>query len=478
VVFEPKPSDEDRVVAVHGIGPGGVRVTRSDQDARQGGGRRGAVLRLEGLGQTIENVRLGREARRFAVARRCVRPAGLSLLIPSFGMIRDARTMMGVHDGRPPCANFPIPMSVPAAQVPLRRTPLYDVHRELGAKLIDFGGWEMPVQYSGILEEHRAVRERVGLFDVSHMGEFDVTGPDALACLQRLTPNDVAALADGRIHYSAFLTEKGTFVDDLLVYRRGPDSYMLVVNAGNTPKDFAWATSHADPDAKFTDRSSDYALIAVQGPKAAALLSRVAQPDPNALPYYGFGLTVVAGAPTLVSRTGYTGEDGFEVYCRPDDAARLFRKLLEEGKAEAAVPCGLGARDTLRLEAKMALYGNDIDDTVTAYEAELAWIVKPAKGDFIGRQALLDQKAAGVPRRLVGFEMVDRGIARHGYPASTSSGPGLVTSGTHSPTLGKPIGLALLPSGATAVGTEFSVDIRGRSAAARVVPTPFYKRRA
>jgi aminomethyltransferase len=367
-------------------------------------------------------------------------------------------------------------MSAPSAPAALRRTPLYDLHRELGAKLIDFGGWEMPVQYAGILEEHKAVRERVGLFDVSHMGEFDVTGPGALSCLQRLTPNDVGKLSDGRIHYSAFLTEKGTFVDDLLVYRRAPDSYMLVVNAGNTPKDFAWATSHADPGATFTDRSSDYALIAVQGPKAAALASRVAHPDPSDLPYYGFRAAVVAGAPTLVSRTGYTGEDGFEVYCRPEDAVRLFRALLDEGKAEGAVPCGLGARDTLRLEAKMALYGNDIDDTVTAYEADLGWIVKPGKGDFIGRDALVAQKQAGVPRRLVGFEMVDRGIGRHGYPAKTAAGPGVVTSGTHSPTLGRPIGLALLPAAAAAVGTEFFVEIRGRDAAARVVATPFYKR--
>jgi aminomethyltransferase len=370
-------------------------------------------------------------------------------------------------------------MAAPAAApTALRRTPLYDLHRELGAKLIDFGGWEMPVQYAGILEEHRAVRERVGLFDVSHMGEFDVTGPDALACLQRLTPNDVAKLADGRIHYSAFLTEKGTFVDDLLVYRKSADNYLLVVNAGNTPKDFAWAVDHAQGNVHFADRSADYALIAVQGPRAAALLARVSKPDPSDLPYYGFRDTAVSGRLALVSRTGYTGEDGFEVYCRPDDAAFLFRALLDEGRAEGAVPCGLGARDTLRLEAKMALYGNDIDDTVTAFEADLGWIVKMGKADFLGREALAAQKAAGVPRRLVGFEMVDRGIGRHGYPAKTAAGPGLVTSGTHSPTLGKPIGLALLPAAATAVGTEFHVDIRGRDAAARVVATPFYKRSA
>jgi aminomethyltransferase len=363
-----------------------------------------------------------------------------------------------------------------AAPTSLRRTPLYSLHRELGAKLIDFGGWEMPVQYSGILEEHRAVRERVGLFDVSHMGEFDVQGPDALTFLQRLTPNDVARLADGRIHYSAFLTEAGTFVDDLLVYRRSADKYFLVVNAGNTPKDFAWARDRVQGDVAVTDRSSDYALIAVQGPKAAGLMARAAKPDPSDLPYYGFREGSVSGAAALVSRTGYTGEDGFEVYLRPEDAERVFRALLDAGRAEGAVPCGLGARDTLRLEAKMALYGNDIDDTVTAYEADLGWIVKPAKGDFIGRDALVAQKQAGVPRKLVGFEMVDRGIGRHGYPARTSAGAGIVTSGTHSPTLGKPIGLALLPTKAAAVGAEFGVEIRGREAAARVVPTPFYKR--
>jgi len=366
------------------------------------------------------------------------------------------------------------PVDAPAA---LKRTPLYDLHRELGAKMVDFGGWEMPVQYSGILEEHKAVRERVGLFDVSHMGEFAVTGGGALTALQALTPNDVAKLADGRIHYSAFLTEKGTFVDDLLVYRRSADSYLLVVNAGNTPKDFAWASERAKGDVRVEDQSARYALIAVQGPASAALMRRVCDPDPSDLPYYGFRDTKVAGAPTLVSRTGYTGEDGFEVYCRPEDAARLFRKLLEEGRSDGVLPCGLGARDTLRLEAKMALYGNDIDDTVTAWEADLGWIVKMGKGDFLGRDALAAQKGAGVPRKLVGFEMVDRGIGRHGYPAKTAAGPGIVTSGTHSPTLGKPIGLALLPAAATAVGTEFEVEIRGRAAAARIVPTPFYKRK-
>ena len=368
-------------------------------------------------------------------------------------------------------------MSAPAeARTALRRTPLYDLHRELGAKLIDFGGWEMPVQYAGILEEHRAVRERVGIFDVSHMGELEVTGPDSLASLQWLTPNDVARLADGRCHYTAFLTEKGTFVDDLLVYRKGAESWLLVVNASNTPKDFTWAREHAKGDVKVDDASNRYALIAVQGPRAEALVTRLAADDPSDLAYYAFRETAVAGVPALVSRTGYTGEDGFEIYLAPENAERVFRGLLEKGRDEGATPCGLGARDTLRLEARMALYGNDIDETVTPWEAELGWIVKMKKGDFQGREALARQKAEGVPRKLVGFEMVDRGIARHGYPARTAEGEGIVTSGTHSPTLGKPIGLALLPTAASAVGTAFEVDIRGRAARAAVVETPFYKR--
>ncbi|HEX9285987.1 MAG TPA: glycine cleavage system aminomethyltransferase GcvT [Thermoanaerobaculia bacterium] len=370
-----------------------------------------------------------------------------------------------------------MPASEPATAPPaLKRTSLYDLHRELGAKLIDFGGWEMPVQYSGILQEHRAVRERVGIFDVSHMGELEVSGAGALAALQWLTPNDVTRLSDGRCHYSAFLTDRGTYVDDLLVYRKAEDSWMLVVNAANIPKDFEWARSHVRGNARVGDASDRYALIAVQGPRAAALLSRVAAEDPSDLDYYAFREISILGEPTLVSRTGYTGEDGFEICLASERAEKVFRRLLEEGRDEGILPCGLGARDTLRLEAKMALYGNDIDDTVTPWEADLGWTVKMKKGDFLGRVALERQKAEGVPRKLVGFEMMDRGIARHGYPARTAYGEGVVTSGTHSPTLGKPIGLALLPAGAAGVGTEFEIDIRGRSAKARVVETPFYKR--
>ena len=367
-------------------------------------------------------------------------------------------------------------MSAPAEAAAVKRTPLYSLHRELGAKLIDFGGWEMPVQYSGILEEHRAVRERAGIFDVSHMGELEVRGSGALAALQTLTPNDVSRLADGRCHYSAFLTERGTFVDDLLVYRRAADDFLLVVNASNTPKDFAWAADRARGDVSVENRSHEYALIAVQGPLSGELVARAAGEDPRDLPYYGFRTMGILGAPVLVSRTGYTGEDGFELYLAPGSAEPVMRRLLDLGRADGVLPCGLGARDTLRLEAKMALYGNDIDDTVTPWEADLGWIVKMGKGDFVGRDALARQKEAGVTRRLAGFEMIDRGIARHGYPAKAPHGAGVVTSGTHSPTLGRPIGLAMLPVADTPPGTEFEAEIRGRAARARVVPTPFYKR--
>ncbi|MEO8431412.1 MAG: glycine cleavage system aminomethyltransferase GcvT [Acidobacteriota bacterium] len=367
-------------------------------------------------------------------------------------------------------------MSAPVEAAVLKRTPLYSLHRELGAKLIDFGGWEMPVQYTGILEEHRAVRERAGIFDVSHMGELEVRGPGALGSLQTLTPNDVSRLADGRCHYSAFLTEDGTFVDDLLVYRRAPDDFLVVVNASNTPKDFDWAAGRVGGAASVVNRSDEYALLAVQGPLAGDLVARAFGDDPRDLAYYAFRTMPILGHPVLVSRTGYTGEDGFELYLSPEAAEPVMRRLLELGREEGVMPCGLGARDTLRLEAKMALYGNDIDDTVTPWEADLGWIVKMEKGDFVGRDALARQKAAGVTRKLAGFEMVDRGIARHGYPARAPHGPGVVTSGTHSPTLGRPIGLAMLPVADTPPGTEFEAEIRGRAARARVVPTPFYKR--
>jgi glycine cleavage system T protein (aminomethyltransferase) len=359
----------------------------------------------------------------------------------------------------------------------IKKTPLHATHVALGARMIDFGGWDMPVQYSGILEEHRAVRQRAGLFDVSHMGEIAVEGPDALAYLQDLTPNDVAKLADGRCHYSAFLTEAGTFVDDLLVYRFSERRFLLVVNASNTPKDFAWARSRVGAfDVDVRNTSADWAQLALQGPRAQQILSRKTLADLTAVGYYAFLQTEVSGAPAIVSRTGYTGEDGFEIYCASPEGTRLFGEILEEGRPEGILPCGLGARDTLRLEAKMCLYGNDIDDTTTAYEADLGWIVKPAKGEFVGRDALLRQKETGLTRKLVGFEVTGRGIARHGYAARTPSGEGLVTSGTMSPTLGRAIGLAYLPLPVCSIGADFAVDIRGRETPARVVASPFYKR--
>jgi aminomethyltransferase len=359
----------------------------------------------------------------------------------------------------------------------LKKTPLVEEHRRRGARMVDFGGWEMPVEYTGIRDEHRAVRERAGLFDVSHMGEFEIEGRDALALVQRLTTNDAAKLPVGRVQYSAFLTERGTFVDDLLVYRRGADRFFLVVNAGNTPKDFAHALAIAkDFDVSLDDASSKYALLALQGPRSLEILSGLTKLDLAPIRYYGFVEGDVSGAPCIVSRTGYTGEDGFELYCRPEDSVRLFCEILDAGKASDVIPCGLGARDTLRLEAAMALYGNDIDDTVTPWEANLDWIVKIDKGEFEGRDALNRQRAGGLTRKLSGFDLIDRGIARHGYPARSAAGSGIVTSGIPSPTLQKSIGLAYLPIPDTNPGTEFEIDLRGRPARARVVATPFYKR--
>jgi aminomethyltransferase len=357
----------------------------------------------------------------------------------------------------------------------LLKTPLNHVHKELGGKMVDFGGWELPVQFGGILDEHEAVRTKVGVFDVSHMGEVTVQGPQALELLQRATCNDVAKLADGRIHYNGLLYPTGGFVDDILIYQNNPSDFFVVVNASNTDKDFEWMQqSAAGLDVEVKNVSKEWAQLAIQGPEA----ERVLQPLVPALnltdiKYYRFARGVVDGAPAIVSRTGYTGEDGFELYVSPEEAPRILRKLVGLG----VKPCGLGARDTLRLEAKMALYGNDIDHTTTPIEADLGWIVKLDKGDFAGREVIAREKEEGPRRKLVGFEMMDRGIARHGYPVvSGSEEIGVVTSGTHSPTLKKAIGLAYLPLDKSAQGSEFNVVIRGKEARARVIPTPFYKR--
>jgi len=363
-------------------------------------------------------------------------------------------------------------MSDPDA--PLKKTPLNDVEKELGGRMVDFGGWELPVQYTGILEEHEAVRTKAGVFDVSHMGEITVKGPQALELLQKATCNDVAQLSDGRAQYTGLLYPAGGFVDDILIYRIAADDYFVVVNASNSDKDFEWLQQLAGGyDVNVKNESANYAQLAIQGPEAERLLQPMTDVELAPIKYYRFAQGNVDGAPAIVSRTGYTGEDGFEVYVAPEHAPRIMRKLVDAG----VKPAGLGARDTLRLEAKMALYGNDIDDTTTPIQADLGWIVKLDKGDFNGRDVLAREKADGPPRKLVGFEMTDRGIARHGYPVVEGGEEiGVVTSGTHSPTLKKSIGLAYLPLDKSSQGTDLTILIRGKEARARVVPTPFYKR--
>ena len=357
---------------------------------------------------------------------------------------------------------------------PLKKTPLNAIERELGGKMVDFGGWDLPVQFKGILDEHAAVRERAGLFDVSHMGELTVKGAEALSLLQSATCNDVSKLEDGRAQYNGLLYPSGGFVDDILIYRNAPDDYFIVVNASNTDKDYDWIAELAKgKDVEVRNVSADYAQLALQGPDAERILQPLTDTPLAPIKYYRFANGSVDGIPAIISRTGYTGEDGFELYVASEHGPTLFRKLVDLG----VTPCGLGARDTLRLEAKMALYGNDIDHSTTPLQADLAWIVKLDKGDFNGRDVLAKEKSEGPARKLVGFEMVDRGIARHGYPVVDAGGEiGVVTSGTHSPTLKKAIGLAYLPAGQAAPGTEFQVLIRGKETRARVVPTPFYKR--
>lgn len=364
-----------------------------------------------------------------------------------------------------------------SSHAPLKKTPLNSLEHELGGKMVDFGGWELPVQFSSIMEEHAAVRERAGIFDVSHMGEIRITGPQALDLLQATTCNDVAKLEDGRCQYNGLLYPTGGFVDDILIYRDSPTDYLVVVNASNSDKDYDWFADCAKTfEARVENLSSSFAQLAIQGPRAESILQPLTDLDLRTIKYYRFGRGKVDGVPAIVSRTGYTGEDGFEIYLDPAESQRIFRRLLEAG-GQDILPCGLGARDTLRLEAKMALYGNDIDHSTTPLEADLAWIVKLDKGDFHGKDVLVRERTEGVRRKLVGFEMVDRGIGRHGYPVVDGSAEiGIVTSGTHSPTLKKAIGLAYLPSEKAAVGSEFQVLIRGKEAKARVVPTPFYKR--
>jgi aminomethyltransferase len=359
----------------------------------------------------------------------------------------------------------------------LKRTPLYECHVEAGARLVDFAGWEMPVQYEGVIEEHRTVRSAAGMFDVSHMGEVRVQGPEAEAFLQRLTPNDVSKLAPGRAHYSGLLTENGTYVDDLLIYRLGAEEFLVVVNASNAERDFEWIASRAGSGVQVTNESDQWALIAFQGPKSVEILRPLMTPGADGLKYYGFLQGEVAGRPAILSRTGYTGEDGFELYLRPDDAPQVWRRLLEAGAYHGVTPAGLGARDTLRLEASMALYGHEIDETTTPFEAGLAWVVKMNKGDFLGREALAAQQAEGARRKLVGFEVQGRGIARQAHEVKKEgSTVGTVTSGTWSPSFEKALGMAYVPVELAAPGTALEIDVRGRSLPAVVVEMPFYRR--
>jgi aminomethyltransferase len=358
-----------------------------------------------------------------------------------------------------------------------RRTPLNEAHRKSGARMVDFVGWDMPVQYSSVIGEHEAVRTAVGLFDVSHMGEIEFRGPGALEAANRLISNDLARCADGQAVYAGLLNEQGTFVDDVVAYRFSPEHIFICVNSSNREKDFAWMSERAQ-GVKPVDRSDDFAQIAVQGPKAPGLVQRLTKTDLSKLGTYRFTEGEVAGVKCIISRTGYTGEDGFELYCAPNDAEKLWNALLQEGQPDGVKPCGLGARDSLRTEMKYALYGNDIDDAHTALEAGLGWIVKLDKaGGFIGKEALEKQKAAGVKRKLVGFELTGSGVPRHGYPIlKDGQRVGEVTSGTMGPSVKKPIGIGYVPSELSAEGSVFDVEIRGRPVPARVVKTPFWKK--
>jgi aminomethyltransferase len=376
-------------------------------------------------------------------------------------------------------------MTTPATAAP-QKTPLYEAHRALGAKLIDFGGWLMPVSYpAGIVEEHRATRNAVGLFDVSHMGEVHFRGPRAAQAVQRLVPNDVGRLVDGGALYTMACREDGGIVDDLIVYRFAADHFLLVVNASNIDKDVAWFTQNVGTVCDIKDASPETGLIAFQGPAAIAALAGLTAPDVHArisqLPRMSFAPKVtLAGRGVTVARTGYTGEDGVEIFCASGDAVFLWGALLEAATAAGGKAVGLGARDTLRLEARLPLYGNDLDDTTTPLEAGLGWTVKLDAGDFIGKAALVQQKATGLRRKLAGFVMQGRGIARHGYGIFTADagGPtiGTVTSGSYCPTVDKNVGLGYVPSELADEGQRLFIDCRGRRVEAQVVKGPFYRK--
>ncbi|MGD8322413.1 MAG: glycine cleavage system aminomethyltransferase GcvT [Gemmatimonadota bacterium] len=359
---------------------------------------------------------------------------------------------------------------------PLKHTPLYDEHVALKGKIVPFAGFEMPVQYpTGITAEHKAVREAAGLFDVSHMGEFILTGPQALDLLQRVTVNDASKMEIGQAQYSAMCREDGGVVDDLLVYRFA-DRYMVVVNAANLEKDLAWIRHHAEAlDVEVDDRSDDTALLALQGPAAREILRPLADIDVDAVKYYRFIEGAVQGRPAVIAGTGYTGEDGFELYVAAEDAVPLWRAILEAGEGSGLLPTGLGSRDSLRLEMGYALYGNDLDEDHTPLESGLGWITKLDKGDFVGRDVLVKQKQEGVKRRLVGFKLEERGFPRPGYAILSRGEPvGVVTSGTVSPSLSYGVGMGYVPPELAKAGTSIQVDVRGKSLDAVVQRPPFY----
>jgi aminomethyltransferase len=366
-------------------------------------------------------------------------------------------------------------MSLPADA--LRTTPLNAAHRRSGAKMVDFGGWDMPVQYSGLLDEHHTVRQKVGVFDVSHMGEIEIQGPEALQLVEHVTTNAASKLKAGQAQYSGLLYEHGGFVDDILVHKVGDDHYFLCVNASNQDKDYEHIAANNRFDAQVENAGARYAQIAIQGPRALATLQKLTPVDLAPIRYYHFTDGTVSGAPARIARTGYTGEDGFEIYVPPAEAHRLWEEILAAGAEFGIKPTGLGARNTLRLESNMALYGHEIDATITPWEADLARIVKLDKGNFIGRDALVKQKEQGVTRKLIGFEMQGRGIGRDGYEIRVDGEPvGWVTSGGPAPTLNKNIGLCYLPTHLAEIGRTIHVVVRGQGVEAVTVPTPFYKR--
>jgi aminomethyltransferase len=365
---------------------------------------------------------------------------------------------------------------MPRAAANRKTTPLNVLHRFNGARMIEFGGWDMPVEFSSILEEHHAVRRAVGLFDVSHMGKIEIRGPEALQLVNYAATNDASRLAPGQAQYSSLLYGHGGFVDDVLIHRVAPDHFFICVNAANQEKDHAHIAAQNRFNATVENAGGRYAQLAIQGPRAMDTLQKLTAVPLAPIGYYHFTDGSVGGAPARIARTGYTGEDGFEIYIPPAEATRLWEEILAAGSEFGIKPCGLGARNTLRLEARMSLYGHEIHASVNPFEADLDWIVKLEKGDFLGRDALLKQMEPGVSRKLVGFEMTGRGIARDGYEVfADGAAAGWVTSGGPSPTLGKNIGLCYLPVGKAEIGRPIQVNVRGRLVDAVTVPTPFYK---